>query len=180
MPGRGPPGGALTVATCRTCENPQVERALIASGTPIRQLARMTGLARSSLARDSQHVPPADRKLGLVPAPPPEDPRVDPLAEGLALLEGARTERERLKALEQVRAASAERSPPARGEDESVLMVLQVLVACVIVVIWVLVFGRWAGKVWESKGGDYSYGFLLGALLGFIGLAIVLAMDPNP
>jgi hypothetical protein len=59
-------------------------------------------------------------------------------------------------------------------------MVLQLLVACVIVVVWVFVFGRWAGKVWESKGGDYSYGFLLGALLGFIGLAIVLARDPNP
>ena len=72
------------MASCRTCSSPQVERvdALLAAGSSIRAVARMFAIPRSSLARHAQHVPPLDRKLGLIP-PPPDDPRVDPLQEAL-------------------------------------------------------------------------------------------------
>src|SRR4051794_25325747 len=106
--GRGPSDEVLAVADCRTCANPQVEtiNALIASGTPIRALARMTGIPRSSLGRHAEHVPPGDRPIGLIPQPLPDPDRVDPLAAALELVARARTERELLK-LEQVRAATA-------------------------------------------------------------------------
>jgi hypothetical protein len=116
------------VATCRTCENPQVERvnALIAAGTPIRQLARMTGIPRTSLARHATHVPPADRPLGLVPAPPDDPSRVDPLAAALELADRAHTERERLKALEAIRAATALMLRQLSGQtDEEGLALLE-------------------------------------------------------
>jgi hypothetical protein len=116
------------VAGCRTCQNPQVERvnALIASGTPIRQLARMTAIPRTSLARHAQHVPPADRPLGLVPAPPEDLGRVDPLAAAFELAERAHTERERLKSLEAIRAATALVLRQASGEtDEEGLALLE-------------------------------------------------------
>jgi hypothetical protein len=97
------------VANCRTCADPQVAtvNALIASGTPIRALARMTGIPRSSLARHAEHVPPADRPLGLIPLRLADHGRVDPLAAALELVERAGTERELMKAQEQVRAATA-------------------------------------------------------------------------
>jgi hypothetical protein len=81
--------------------------ALLAAGSSIRAVARMFAIPRSSLARHAQHVRPLTRKLGLIPPPSADDPHVDPLAEAFALIERARTERERLKALEQVRAATA-------------------------------------------------------------------------
>jgi hypothetical protein len=106
MLGRGTPERRLLLASCRTCQNPQVERinALLAARTPIRRVSQ--NVPRSSLARHAQHVPPNDRRLGLVPPGPPEPDRIDPLTAGVELLERAMTERERLKALEQVRAAT--------------------------------------------------------------------------
>jgi hypothetical protein len=84
----------------------------------------MFEIPRSSLARHARHVPPHDRKLGLIPPPPPEDPRVDPLDEAFALIGRAKTERERLKALEQVRAATALRLREMGTPDEEVLQLL--------------------------------------------------------
>jgi hypothetical protein len=97
------------MATCRSCANVEVERinTRLASGIPIRQVSRMFGIPRSSVARHKQHVRPLERPLGLVPQPPIDLTRVDPIAEALDLLERARTPRERLKALEQVRAGTA-------------------------------------------------------------------------
>jgi len=97
------------VTACRTCQNPQVEaiNALLAARTPIRAVSRQFGLARSSVARHSQHVPPADRRLVLAPDPAPETRNVDPMEAALELLAEARTERQRLKALEGVRASTA-------------------------------------------------------------------------
>ena len=114
------------MASCRTCENPQVGHvdALLAAGSSIRAVARMFAIPRSSLARHAQHVPPLDRKLGLIPPPPPNDTRIDPLAEALALIDRAKTERERLKALEQVRAATALRLREMGTPDEESLQLL--------------------------------------------------------
>jgi len=114
------------MAACRTCENPQVDRinALLAAGGSVRGVARMFTIPRSSLARHAQHVEPNDRRLGIVPQAPPEDPRVDPLEEAQALLKAAVTERERLKALEQVRAAVALRLREMDEPDEEVLELL--------------------------------------------------------
>jgi len=106
------------MAACRTCANPQVDavNTLIAAGTPIRAVARMFGVPRSSLARHASHIQPLPRRLGVVPAPPIDLAPVDPLEEALQLAERARTERERLKALEQIRAATTLKIRGQRGD----------------------------------------------------------------
>lgn len=93
---------------CTICSNPLVGQVdiLLASGTPIRAVARLHGLARSTVARHARHVPPTGVSFGLIrggdgPSGPP-----DPLAEAFLLAERARTPRERLRALEQVRSAT--------------------------------------------------------------------------
>jgi hypothetical protein len=58
------------------------------------------------LTRHREHVEPTTRRLGIVPSGPPEPDRVDPLGGALELLAAAKTERQRLRALEAVRAGS--------------------------------------------------------------------------
>jgi len=84
----------------------------------------MFGVPRSSMYRHASHVPPADRPV-IVPPPPPEDPRVDPLAAAFGLLEQAKTERQQLKALEQVRAATWLRVRELTEPDEETLEQLE-------------------------------------------------------
>ncbi len=115
------------MATCRTCENPQVERInlLIGAGAPIRQVARMFEIPRSSLARHAAHVMPLARRLGVLPDPPIDLARLDPLEEALELARRANTERERLKSLEQIRGATALKLRSVKGQpDEETLDLL--------------------------------------------------------
>ena len=98
---------------CTICENPQVDRVnvLIRTGTSIRQVARLTGLSRATLARHAAHIEPSGTKLALIRAhdgsSEPGGSPADPLEEALALAERARTPRERLRALEQIRRATS-------------------------------------------------------------------------
>src|SRR5206468_1096792 len=39
-----------------------------------------------------------------------------------------------------------------------------------------LAIGLISGHVWQKKGGNYATGFILGALLGIIGFALVMMM----
>jgi hypothetical protein len=93
---------------CTICVFPQVAEidALLTSGSAVRQVARIYGLPRTTLGRHSQHMAPTGKKFAVIrgqdgPTGPP-----DPLVEALALAGRARTPRERLRALEQVRAAT--------------------------------------------------------------------------
>lgn len=52
-------------------------------------------------------------------------------------------------------------------------------VAMEFVVIWVI-FGLWAAYVAQQRTGEAIGGFLLGVLLGPIGLLIVYLRKPNP
>jgi hypothetical protein len=93
---------------CTVCASPQVNEVdvLLGSGSSIRKVARIHGIPRTTLARHARHIAPASTPFGVIrgtdgPSGPP-----DPLAEALLLAERARTPRERLRALEQVRAAT--------------------------------------------------------------------------
>lgn len=115
------------MARCRTCENPQAAaiNTLIAAGTPIRAVARMYGVPRTSLARHASHIRPLERRLGVLPDPPLNLARIDPLEEALELASRAHTERERLKALEQIRAATGLKLRSLRGNpDEEAIELL--------------------------------------------------------
>jgi hypothetical protein len=89
---------------CSVCRSPagsHVE-ALISSGTSIRAVARLTGLGRGAVARHRDHTQPA-----LLPETPEERGAVvDPMAAALELVKSAKTERQKMKALEAVRGAS--------------------------------------------------------------------------
>jgi hypothetical protein len=93
---------------CTVCSFPQVNEVdvLLSTGSSIRKVARMYGAARSTLARHRRHIAAASAPFAVIPGhgDPPGTP--DPLSEAFALAEKARTPRERLRALEQVRAAS--------------------------------------------------------------------------
>jgi hypothetical protein len=93
---------------CMTCSFPQVEdvNRLLSTGTSARRVAHLYGLSRSSVTRHAKHVARSGKRLAVIrtedaPSGPP-----DPLDEALALAARARTPRERLRALEQVRAAT--------------------------------------------------------------------------
>jgi hypothetical protein len=105
---------------CSVCANPQVSEVdlLLSTGTSVRQVARLTGIPRTTLGRHAVHIAPTSRKLGLIPGQAGPDGPADPLAEALLLAEKARTPRERLRALEQVRAATRLRLRQVDDPDE--------------------------------------------------------------
>jgi hypothetical protein len=78
------------------CAFPQrtVVEAELAAGVSIRDVSRQTGLSRSALSRHKAHAAPGVPHTGS-----------DPLDEAFGLVERASSERERLRALESVRAA---------------------------------------------------------------------------
>ena len=114
------------MTACRTCASPQVERvnALLLAGDSIRGVSRITGIPRSSLARHAAHIAPVDRRPRIVPPAPIDLAPVDPLAEALALAERATTQRQRLKALEQIRSATALALRRMSQPDEAQLRLL--------------------------------------------------------
>jgi hypothetical protein len=93
---------------CTVCTFEQVSEVdtLLASGSSIRKVSHMYGLARSTVARHRRHVAPASKPFGLIDGGDVPRGTPDPLAEAFLLAERARTPRERLRALEQVRAAT--------------------------------------------------------------------------
>jgi hypothetical protein len=86
---------------------------LLGSGSPVRQVARLTGFPRATLVRHRDHANTAtsevrrhrgagtDAQVALEPAGP-----VDPLSAGYELAATAKTERERIKSLEAIRGAT--------------------------------------------------------------------------
>ena len=50
------------------------------------------------------------------------------------------------------------------------------------IILWLLyhvILGAWASKVWERKGGSPTAGFFMGALLGIVGLIIAHVGTPS-
>lgn len=93
---------------CTVCAFPQVNEVdrLLASGTSARKVARLYGLARTTVGRHRAHVAPTSRKFAVIETTDGPSGPGDPLAEAFLLAEKARTPRERLRALEQIRAAT--------------------------------------------------------------------------
>jgi hypothetical protein len=92
---------------CSVCEFPQVAAvdALLGSGSSVRSVARLHGLARTTVARHRGHIAPTSRPFTVIRGQDhPGTP--DPLAEAFLLAERAKTPRERIRALEQVRGAT--------------------------------------------------------------------------
>jgi hypothetical protein len=96
------------MATCTVCSNAAVLEIdkLLASGSSVRQVARMFGIPRTTLARHTGHIAAASTKFAVIEGQGGPQRAIDPLDEAFALAERARTPRERLRALEQVRAAT--------------------------------------------------------------------------
>jgi len=111
----GHPGGGR----CTVCENEQVSEvdALLGSGSSIRQVARLTGVPRSNLARHKTHLAPTSTPFALIRGDGGPDGPADPLTEAFKLAERARTPRERIRALEQIRGATKLRLRGASDRD---------------------------------------------------------------
>jgi hypothetical protein len=93
---------------CTICTNPLVNEVdgLLSTGTSARMVAQMYDLARSTVARHRAHIAAASAPFAVIRGQ--GDPREthDPIGEAFLLAERARTPRERIRALEQVRAAT--------------------------------------------------------------------------
>jgi hypothetical protein len=110
---------------CSICSYAQVSGvdALLSSGSAVRQVARIYGLSRTTLGRHAQHIAPTSKRFAVIRGRDGPSGSADPLSEAFSLAERARTPRERLRALEQVRAATklALRGMD-RSEDDRVLL----------------------------------------------------------
>jgi hypothetical protein len=93
---------------CSVCEFPQVAAVdvLLGSGSSVRSVARLHGLARTTVGRHAAHTTPASRRFAVIEGTGGPNGPADPLAEAFALAERAKTPRERIRALEQVRGAT--------------------------------------------------------------------------
>jgi len=96
------------MARCSICSSARVGEVdiLLGSGAPTRQVARLTGFPRTTLARHREHVQITGSRLALIRGEAGPLGPGDPLAEAFALAGRARTPRERLRALEAVRGAT--------------------------------------------------------------------------
>ena len=104
--------------SCKVCAAQDVREItdLLGSGLSVRQVARITGISRTTLARHLGHARPVTSgNAGPGEAGGPHPGPLDPLDETVALFRLARTERERLKAAEAIRAATALQMCAARG-----------------------------------------------------------------
>jgi hypothetical protein len=96
------------VTRCSVCdhaERPQVD-ALLTSGTSVRSVAQMFGIPRTTLGRHKAHAHELPRRFALIRGQDGPDGQADPLSEAIGLAARARTPREKLRGLEQVRAAT--------------------------------------------------------------------------
>jgi hypothetical protein len=93
---------------CTVCAFSQVSEVdvLLSTGTSIRSVSRLYGLSRSSVGRHRAHVVPTSTPFGVIPGGDGSPGTSDPLSEAFLLAERARTPRQRIRALEQVREAT--------------------------------------------------------------------------
>jgi hypothetical protein len=93
---------------CTVCSFPQVTELdlLLATGTSIRKASQLYGLARSTVARHRVHIAAASAPFALIHGQGDPHGTPDPLSEAFLLAERARTPRERIRALEQIRSAT--------------------------------------------------------------------------
>jgi len=98
----------VTGHRCTVCDFPQASDvdALLGSGSSVRSVARLYGLSRTTLGRHKAHLAPTSAPFALIRGEGGPDGPTDPLAEALGLAARARTPRQKLRALEQVRAAT--------------------------------------------------------------------------
>jgi hypothetical protein len=98
----------VTGRVCTVCANAQVAAIdhLRGTGTSVRAVARLYGRAKTTVARHAQHVAPTSAKFAVIVGADAQTGTPAPLSEAFRLAERARTARERLRALEQVRAAT--------------------------------------------------------------------------
>jgi len=111
---------------CTVCSNPHVSEVdvLLATGSSVRKVARMFPIPRTNLGRHKAHVVPGPRPFAVIDTNDGPPGPGDPLSEAILLAERARTPRERLRALEQVRAATklSIRGRADLGNDELELL----------------------------------------------------------
>jgi hypothetical protein len=107
--------------TCSVCAHPQLQEidVLLASGSSIRSVSRLHGLARSTVARHRQHTHEIPRRLGVIRGQAGQSGPVDALGAAFELAKRAKTERERLKSLEAIRAATALLIRSQAGEPDA-------------------------------------------------------------
>jgi hypothetical protein len=55
-----------------------------------------------------------------------------------------------------------------------------ILILALASLLWALLFSTVTALIWESKGGRFVAGFLLGFFLSVLGLVYVVAARPNP
>jgi hypothetical protein len=103
-----PGDGTEKLMRCTVCSFPQVTELdlLLATGTSIRKASQLYGLARSTVARHRVHIAAASAPFGLIHGQGDPHGTPDPLSEAFLLAERARTPRERIRALEQIRSAT--------------------------------------------------------------------------
>jgi hypothetical protein len=104
VPGDGTP----EAVRCTVCSFAQVNEvdALLGSGSSVRSVARLYGLSRTTVGRHRSHIAPTSRPFAVIHGQTDPHGRPDPLAEAFLLAERAKTPRERIRALEQVRGAT--------------------------------------------------------------------------
>jgi hypothetical protein len=107
--------------TCSVCSHSAVEEidVLLSSGSSIRSVSRLHGLARSTVGRHRQHAHAIPRRLGVIRGQAGQSGPVDPLAAAFELAGRAKTERERLKSLEAIRGATALLIRSSQGEPDA-------------------------------------------------------------
>jgi hypothetical protein len=93
---------------CTVCSFPQVSEVdvLLGTGTSVRKVSQLYGLARSTVARHRAHIAAAIAPFAVIRGQADPGGTSDPLAEAFLLAERARTPRERVRALEQIRSAT--------------------------------------------------------------------------
>ena len=94
---------------CSICASSQVDKVdrLLGSGSSVRQVARLMGFPRTTLARHRQHAQVTGPRFAVIQGQGGSSGPVDPLAAALELSRRAVSDRQRLKAAEQIRSATA-------------------------------------------------------------------------
>jgi hypothetical protein len=98
----------VTGRRCSVCTNPQVTiiDSLLSTGSSVRSVAHLYGVARTTLGRHACHVLPSKKRFAAIGGTVGPSGPGDPLSEAFRLAEHAKTSRERLRALEAIRAAT--------------------------------------------------------------------------
>jgi hypothetical protein len=85
-------------------------------------VSRITGFSRSTVSRHRQHARPIEARFGVIAGEGGSSGALDPLGEAISLFRRASTARERLRAAEAVRAATALAMRRLKGTDDPELL----------------------------------------------------------